>query len=250
VKLLSIITISYNDLSGLQFTLASSKSFDERVEWIIVDGGSTDGTQQFLSELSEDYLFSSEPDEGLYDAMNKGLKEATGEYVIFMNSGDGFHSEQTLKEILSSLEKDKPDVLYGETMYQDEARKNLGIRSEVTTRKLPKSLHWKMLINGMLVCHQSFVAKKELVPFYKLNNLSADYDWMISVLKNSKTIQNAKMIIANYLIGGVSSQRKFKSLKDRFAIMANNFGMIRTLFSHLMMIPRQLKQKITSSNSY
>ncbi len=245
-KLLSIITITYNDLDGLRYTLDSIREELDQVEHLIIDGNSTDGTKEYLETLSEHYTWVSEKDKGLYDAMNKGQELATGEYVLFMNSGDGFYTKETLPSILNMLSNDSPDALYGETMYRDEESNNLGIRSEVTTRKLPEELHWKKLINGMLVCHQSFIVKKELTSPYLLNNLSADIDWMISCLKQTTNCKNANMIIANYLIGGISNQKQFQSLKDRFAVFVNHFGVLKTASIHVYMVLRHLKHKFTS----
>jgi len=178
--------------------------------------------------------------------MNKGQALATGQYVIFMNSGDGFYSKDTLPKILAMLTSDAPDVLYGETMYRDKQNKELGIRSEITTRKLPAELNWEKLLNGMLVCHQSFIVKRELSGDYLIDNLSADIDWMITCLKKTTDCQNANRIIANYLIGGISNQRHFQSLKDRFAVFVKHYGLGKTIGVHVYMALRHLKHKFTS----
>jgi glycosyltransferase involved in cell wall biosynthesis len=246
---LSIVTITYNDLNGLRYTLDSFGGLPASVEYLIVDGNSNDGTKEFLSTLPEAINWSSEPDKGLYDAMNKGLARANGDYIIFMNSGDGFYTKETLNNCIQLLNENKPDVLFGETMYRDENNHELGIRSEVTTRKLPKALHWKNLINGMLVCHQSYIVKRSLAGNYLTDNLSADIDWMIETLKKSTHILPANMIIANYLVGGVSTQQHQKSLKDRFKVFVKHFGLLKTLSVHVFMVFRHVKHKLSPSSS-
>jgi len=243
---LSIITITYNDKKGLEYTLESCGELPTSVEYIVVDGNSNDGTKEYLNSLPEKISWTSEPDTGLYDAMNKGLSRATGEYVLFMNSGDGFYSKNSMATILELLQNNKPDVLYGETMYRNEKNKDIGIRSEITTRKLPAELHWKKLINGMLVCHQSYIVKRELACQYLTNNLSADIDWMIETLKKATKIQNANMLIANYLVGGVSTQQHRKSLTDRFKVFVKHYGLLKTLNAHVYMVFRHIKLKLFS----
>jgi glycosyltransferase involved in cell wall biosynthesis len=248
-KLLTIITITYNDLAGLKYTLNSVGNNLDKIEYLIIDGNSTDGTKELLNSLSDHYNWVSEKDDGLYDAMNKGQAMAMGEYLIFMNSGDGFYTQETLKKVLSILETDEPDVLYGETMYRDDKNNELGIRSKLTTRKLPENLHWKKLLNGMLVCHQSFIVKRKITVPYLQHNLSADIDWMITCLKKSNLIINANMIVANYLVGGISTQQHSKSLVDRFKVLVAHFGLLKTLGAHFYIALRHVKHRFTSSPS-
>ena len=174
---LSIITVVYNNLAGLEYTFQSIKGQSSTdFEWLVIDGGSTDGTVQWLKDLEFPKLrFISEKDKGLYDAMNKGIKMAAGNYVWFMNSGDAIFSPDTIQHLLAQA-GDK-DVLYGETMLVDEQNNSLGIRSEKTTRVLPKQMTKYSMIKGMVVCHQSFIPKRKIAPLYNLTyKFSADID--------------------------------------------------------------------------
>ena len=102
----------------------------------------------------------SEPDNGLYDAMNKGINLATGDYICFMNAGDEFHEDDTLQLIVHSLKgTDLPDVIYGDTDIVNSERHFLHKRR----LSPPDKLTWKSFKNGMLVCHQAFFARMELV---------------------------------------------------------------------------------------
>ena len=119
----SIITVTYNAEKVLEDTIQSivTQSY-KNVEYIIVDGGSTDGTLTIVNKYKEHiHTIVSEPDKGLYDAMNKGIKLATGDYLCFLNAGDGLHEDDTLLRIVHSLTGTiLPDVIYGETDIVDD----------------------------------------------------------------------------------------------------------------------------------
>jgi putative colanic acid biosynthesis glycosyltransferase len=118
----SIVTIAFNNLAGLRHTYESvlSQSYGD-YEWIVVDGGSTDGTLEFLQSSVKipNFQFVSEPDSGIYNAMNKGLFRSTGDYVTFLNSGDCFANSNVLAEIAGALGKERPTVVYGDAIESD-----------------------------------------------------------------------------------------------------------------------------------
>ena len=117
---LSIITINYNNLEGLKKTYESvvCQTWTD-YEWIIIDGGSTDGSREFIEEHQDKFAYwCSEPDKGVYNAMNKGIAKAQGEYLNFMNSGDRFYDHQTLNEVFSSGFQE--DILYGNELQYNE----------------------------------------------------------------------------------------------------------------------------------
>jgi glycosyltransferase involved in cell wall biosynthesis len=212
------------------------------IEHLIIDGQSIDGTVEYLHQINSDHIkWLSEPDNGIYDAMNKGLEMANGEYVIFMNAGDTFSDNSVITRLVNLIKLKTPDIIYGETMYVDSDSKQIGIRSSITTRKLPISLNWKSMKKGMLVCHQSFLVKKSIAPPYILYNLSADIDWQIKCLKQSQNIIQFDGIIANYLIGGISKQRHIESLKDRFKVLHRHYGLLSAIYSHLYFIYRSVR---------
>lgn len=229
----SIITVTYNAEKWLERTILSvlSQSYSN-IEFIIVDGASKDGTvdiiKQYESGISS---WVSEPDRGLYDAMNKGLKMATGDYVWFINAGDTLYTSDTLQTIVASLKKrvSLPGVIYGETMIVDAEGRSLGMRR----LKAPRKLTWKSFRMGMLVCHQSFIARRDIAPVYNLDyKLVADYDWCIQCLKASKKIHNSRLILSNFLDEGLSSVNRKESLKERYEVMCNYYGKITTIVLH------------------
>jgi len=250
-KVISVITVVFNSVNLIENTIKSivNQSYLLK-EVVVVDGGSTDGTKEIIERYRDKIdQYISEPDKGLYDAMNKGLNLATGNYVIFINSGD------LLKEnILSRIfEQHDPsvDVFYGETDLINETGQVLGTRSALTTRKLPVALTWKSMIKGMVVSHQSFIPKRSLAPEYQLQyKCSADIDWVITCLKRSKKNQNVQGIISEYLIGGFSIKNQKRCWKERFQVYQKHYGWIPTLIAHFYIVVRAMYYKIAGKENY
>ena len=161
----SVITVTYNAEKVLEETIQSVITQTYRnVEYIIVDGHSKDNTMEIVNKYRNHISkVISEPDKGLYDAMNKGIRMATGDYLCFLNAGDEFHDNETLQKIVQTLKgKELPDVIYGETAIVDEKGHFLHMRRLST----PEQLNWKSFNQGMLVCHQAFLALRELAVHY------------------------------------------------------------------------------------
>ncbi|MBL7128895.1 MAG: glycosyltransferase [Ignavibacteria bacterium] len=239
----SIITVVFNSEPALVKTINSiRKQSCTDIEYIIIDGCSTDGTLDVIKKYDKYISFwCSEPDEGIYDAMNKGLKKATGNYVWFLNAGDEIYSHDTLNYINSI--KDDADAFYGEVEYVDEEGKNLGTR---TLKKPPDSLSWKDMEKGMVVSHQSLIVKRNKAVFYNLEyNHCADIDWMIRTLKNCQAIVNTNRILSKFLIGGYSKSNIIKSNKERYKILRQHFSFFRVLKSHLYLSLKFLKYYFT-----
>lgn len=243
----SIITVVYNGETLLPGTMQSvlDQTYPH-VEYIVVDGGSKDGSVQIIQDFAlkmPQLRWISERDKGLYDAMNKGLHMATGDFIQFLNGGDHLHARDTLEQLAAKV-TDQTDVLYGETLLVDDARQPAGTMSELSTRKLPQKLHWRDFLGGMLIVHQSFIPRRTLAPAYMENNLCADYDWCIRILKSSRENVNAGIIITDYLMGGLSKQRHRQSLKDRFAVMRTHYGLLPTLLAHGWIVIRAVGHRL------
>ena len=241
--LISIITITYNAEKELPATMKSvaMQSFKD-FEHLIIDGASKDETIKTACEFgTENLIVKSEPDKGLYDAMNKGLREATGKYILFLNAGDAFHSPDTLEKYAEAAYLN-PDIIYGDTVIVNEAREVLRPRHLAA----PENLTFKSFSNGMLVCHQAFMVKRELAPEYDLSyRFSADYDWTVKCLSKTKSENciNLKTITIDYLEAGMTDKNKMASLKERMRIMAHHYGWPLTLFNHFKFIFRTIKRK-------
>lgn len=239
--LFSIITVTYHAESVLEETILSvvSQTY-HNIEYIIVDGASKDRTLSIVNKYRDKIqTVVSEPDKGLYDAMNKGLKIAKGEYVCFLNAGDTFHEDDTLQLIVHQLNKSNvlPDVIYGETALVDAQRHFVRMRRLQT----PDTLNWKSFRQGMLVCHQAFIAKRALAETYDLNyRFSADFDWCIRVMKKASLLHNTRLTLIDYLDEGMTTKNRKASLKERFRIMAKHYGYISTVLHHIWFVLRLL----------
>ena len=248
---ISIITVCYNSEALLERTILSvlNQTYDN-VEYIIVDGASKDRTLEIIKKYETQISkWISEKDKGLYDAMNKGLQMTTGDFVWFINSGDAILEKDTIEKMISKCDSDT-DVLFGEVMMVDDERKHLGTRSEMTVQKLPNQLTWKSLQMGMVVCHQAFLPKRKIAPFYIENNLSADIDWVINCLKASQKNTNTQMVLAEYLMGGVSKQRHQDGLWGRFDILKKHYGTVPNFFNHIRITLRAIGSKIMGKAKY
>lgn len=239
----SVITVCYNAEATLEDTIQSviSQTY-HHVEYIIVDGASKDRTMDIVNRYRERIsVVVSEPDKGLYDAMNKGIRLATGDYLCFLNAGDSFHEDDTLQQMVHSIHGTLlPDVLYGETELVDHEGHFLRMRR----LQAPEHLTWKSFRQGMLVCHQAFFARRDLVMPYDLRyRFSADFDWCIKIMKQSKVLHNTHLTLIDYLSEGMTTRNHKASLKERFRIMARHYGWASTVAFHLWFVLRLLLKK-------
>jgi glycosyltransferase involved in cell wall biosynthesis len=239
--IISLITVTYNAADTIKRTLDSIAAQECRhFEHIIIDGQSSDGTIALVNTYKANnphinIKVVSEPDEGLYHAMNKGLKAAEGKYVCFLNAGDSLHDSTSLYNVMKRTEVHQhlPGVIYGETDIVD----NKGIFLRHREKKAPEHLSWKSFRQGMLVCHQSFYALREICPEYDTAyRLSADFDWCIRVMKAAKQhklpLVNTHLVLTDYLAEGMTTKNHKASLKERFRIMAHHYGYPTTFLMH------------------
>ena len=242
--LFSIITITFNAEKELPATLKSVKqqSFND-FEHLIIDGKSQDYTVEIAkrSQIPNMRIWS-EPDKGLYDAMNKGIKYATGKYLIFLNAGDSFHSSDTLSEIASTIESHNfPDIVYGQTQLVDLGRNYIGMRH----LSAPEHLTFDCFKHGMLVCHQAFIVRREIAePYDTRYRFSADYEWCLRCLKKMRSSAYTGTTIIDYLTEGLTDKNHSASLKERYHIMCEYYGTIPTIFRHIGFFFRNMRRKI------
>lgn len=254
----SIITCTYNAESVLQRTLDSVlEQTYSHVEHIIVDGASTDATLNMVEAYrqksdAEDWCHEvhvkSEPDCGLYDAMNKGIQRATGQYVLFLNAGDTFPSADTLELVAESVGEgeEPPAVLYGDTDVVDDDGRFLRHRR----LSPPHRLTWRSFMKGMLVCHQAFYARTDLAkatPYDLHYRFSADVDWCIRIMRLARRrrlpMRNVGAVVVNFLDGGMTTTNHRASLKERFHVMAHHYGFVPTVIMHAWFVVRSLFKK-------
>ena len=241
---ITIATVTYNAEKSLQATLDSVASQTyPNIEHLIIDGCSKDQTMELIhryvdsntgKQIPHDIKVIREPDKGLYDAMNKAIEHAEGEYICFLNAGDRLHQADTIQKIMEQIRvnEESPAVIYGETDLVDATGRFLRHRR----LQIPEQLHWKSFLQGMLVCHQSFYVRTDLArkEHYDLKyRYSADYDWCIRCLKQAKVIYNTRLVLSHFLEAGISTQQRKASLKERYAIMCKYYGKFATVLLHV-----------------
>lgn len=252
---ITVATVIWNPGPLLQRTLDSVIDQDyTNIEHVIVDGRSKDGTMVILHQYQErnslktprhEINMISEPDNGLYDAMNKAINMATGDYIVFLNAGDKFHSDNVLSDIAECAQS-RPAVIYGNTDIVDDNGNFLYKRR----LQPPTHLDWKSFRHGMLVCHQAFFARTDLAkatPYNLKYHYSADFDWCIRIMKKGEKLglgmTDSHIIVADYLEEGMTTKNHRKSLLERFRIMTRHYGLIPTIFRHLYFLCRAARHK-------
>lgn len=239
---ISIITVCYNAKNQIEQTIRSvtNQSY-QFIEYIIIDGQSLDGTQNIINNyLNQIDHFIEEIDHGIYDAMNKGMALATGDFLLFLNAGDTLDTNNTIEQIMKYSKES--DILYGETYLVDGDRNILGTRSKLTTKNLPDQLEQNSFLDGQPVSHQSFIVKKKIVDKFQIKyKCSADIDWMIRATMKASIITNVNLIISRYLLGGVSDKNLQRCWIERFHILLEHFSIYQVLTAHIRFALRYLR---------
>lgn len=231
---ISIITVCYNAAECIEKTIQSVvEQTYKNIQYIIIDGKSKDNTLEIVSKYKDKIeIIISEPDKGLYDAMNKSFQYATGNYVWFMNAGDIIPHADTLEKVMQ-YHKDE-DFVYGTVEKIDEQ----GNR-KAWHKPHPKAegFSWRSLQNGMLICHQSMLMKRSITEEYRLEyRIVGDLDWTIRCLKKAKTVRDSGVLMCRFLDGGLSSKRRRASWIERFKILREHFGFFPTFIEHIRII--------------
>ena len=263
---ITYVTVTYNAAGVLQRTLDSvlQQDYPELVH-LIIDGASTDGTLQMVdayiersnaAENGHRIQVMSEPDKGIYDAMNKGLRSLDGDYVCFLNAGDFLPTPDTVSRIVEMVRSTEghllptgrkndqlPAVLYGDTDIVD------GEGRFLHHRRLspPEQLSWKSFRQGMLVCHQAFYARTDFAiatPYDTHYRYSADVDWCIRVMKaaakENVPLLNLKMVVVNYTEEGQTTLHHRESLWERYRVMERHYGRLQTFLLHCWFVVRSV----------
>lgn len=257
----SIITITYNAEAFLPRTVESVLSQHYRdIEHIIIDGASTDSTvsvaqdymqRSYAAQNGHEVRIVSEPDNGLYDAMNKGLRQASGDYICFLNAGDFFPNANVLDTIVSrsltgKIRQQLPAVIYGDTDIVDNDGNFLRHRRLAP----PRNLTWRSFRKGMLVCHQAFYARLDIartVPYDTRYRYSADVDWCIRVMKEAERmgagLAYVDSVVVNYTQEGQTTKHHRDSLKERYRVMQCHYGAFTTALMHAWFAVRAVVKK-------
>ena len=254
----SIITVTWNDLSGLKNTFESiNRQHYDNYEWIVIDGASKDGTKDWLKSLPiGSCTWISEPDKGIFDAMNKGIKKASGDFLIYMNSGDSFYNESTLEEVSNKIMECtvKPLFIYGDAI--DITSDNIELYK--------KANHYKTYTKTMFTSHQAMFFNRDFgetnsIKYPLEYKITADYAY-ISLYFN-KINEDNKIIYLNFpfckfLLGGTNETQRFKALKEDFRIRTKIMRMniikafILFLLHYMHTIMKRILPSITRKLKY
>lgn len=251
--MITLVTVTYNAGHTLERTLQSVAVQSYRdVEHIIMDGASKDNTVEIARNYQQSnpdlrITVVSERDKGLYDAMNKALALATGDFVCFLNAGDKLHNPDTLQNVADTIAAN-PDagIVYGNTDLVDDEGNFL------RHRRLQPAAHidWHSFKHGMLICHQSFYVSRGIAPAYSMNyRFSADFDWCIRCMKEGVAVpvtdrkNNKLVVLTDYLSEGMTTANHKASLLERLHIMAHHYGWITAIVMHLWFILRSIIRK-------
>lgn len=246
--LFSIITVAYNAQATIGRTVESVASQTCGLyEHLIIDGASTDSTVEVVEAVGNDKLrVLSKKDDGVYYGMNNGLDAAKGDYVIFLNAGDKFHSPGTLQQMAEAImANDYPGIVYGQTDIVDDSGAYLGPRHLAA----PEKLTLDSFKEGMVVCHQACAVLRRITGYFNVKYLfSSDYEWLIICLMHSRKNVYIDKTLIDYLSEGVTTRNHRKSLIERFGIMCRYYGTIPTIWRHMKFLPRYLKRRSLAAN--
>ncbi len=233
---ISIITINYNNADGFTKTLESvySQNYDS-IEHIIVDGDSSDGSKEILEAYEfDDVIKISEPDSGIYNAMNKGVNKSSGDYLLFLNSGDSLRTSDSIENVVSMLIGNK-DFYYGDLMMQFE--------NEDRIRKYPETLSFYYFFHKGSLPHPSMFFKKSLFTQIGLYNenfkIVADWDYYVkAIFKHDATYKHIAIVVSNFDAYGISSDPKHRALllKEKEESITNNFSGFKEDYEMLQML--------------
>lgn len=207
---ISIVTINYNNLEGLKRTRESiACQTYENYEWIVVDGGSTDGSKEYLEEHSDEMSFwCSERDWGVYNAQNKGTKQASGDYVIYMNSGDTFYDAHVLEDVF--LEIQTEDILYGDWA-------QVFANGKKRILEPSPNVDYLFFLSDN-ICHQAMFIKTSLLkesPYDESYKLYADWAKWAELAYKGKSFKYFHRMICNFMMGGLSEENEEENTKER-----------------------------------
>lgn len=245
---LSIITINLNNKNGLEKTIKSviDQTYNNS-EYLVIDGQSNDGSVELIQEYSSKINYwSSEPDKGIYHAMNKGIYHARGDYIIFLNSGDYFHSNCVLSNVSNYLNEGS-ELVYGDIYIHWEKQLEL--------RRYPEELDFNFFVETSLPHPGTFIKTQlfSLVGYYNINNkIVSDWEFfLLSVVKFGCSYQHIDLVVSDFIADGISSGAKSNRIsnKEKRKAFRTHFGFVpkklnRYSYENLKKILTKLKEKV------
>lgn len=244
---ISIITVTFNAEKIIEKTIQSvlAQTYPN-IEYIIVDGLSKDNTLTVVSQYKDRiHKIISEKDKNNYDAMNKGLALATGDYIWFLHAGDYIPQPDTLEKAMAGA--NFADFVYGDAEIYTETGEIIPFHKKTPS---PIGFSWRTFRNGMLICHQSMIMKRNIAVLYDFETyqVTADLDWTIRSLKKAESFHYTGDKLCAFLAGGISKQRRKQGLWERFRILYKHFGLFETLWEHLLIVFQAIRRGSISNN--
>lgn len=242
---ISIITVCRNAGRFIERTIESvvSQTYPH-IEYIVIDGASTDGTVEIIRrhEAGVSY-WSSEPDQSHFDAMNKGLRHCTGDYVLFMNAGDRIRAPDMLERVMQ--DSGNADLIYAQAVYIDEAGNTRPWHKRTPP---PEELNKKSFLNGMVICHHCMIVRRAIAPEFRLTpwKVSNDIEWAIRVMDGVKNVHFCDEVFCLYLEGGISNKQRRQALIERFDICRQHFGLWPTILEQIKIAIQAIRRKSIS----
>ena len=248
--LVTIITVVFNGKIYIEETIQSviGQTY-KNIEYIVIDGGSNDGTVDIISKYANNITYwISEPDKGIYDAMNKGIKVAKGEWLNFLNAGDSYIDNKVLANVFESDLSDAT-IIYGDI-------KVLNENGESYYRKAITLKDKKSILKGMLICHQAIFYGKEIIEFYDATlRIMAEWKHLINLTEhpNFKPLK-FEFPFVYYRLGGLSSQQSQWTFLEYKTVFFNEYGRFNYIkhspFFTYMAFKRFLKRLFHIQNNY
>ena len=246
IPLITVVTVSYNAVNTIEQTILSviNQTYPN-IEYLIIDGGSTDGTVDIIKRYEDKISYwVSEPDKGIYDAMNKGIEVATGEWINFMNCGDSFYSKDVITEVFS-IANPLSDIIYGDTNYIYDIGEYI-IKGKIATSK-----------NYMPFGHQASFSRTSLMKYKKFNlkyKICADRDFFYFAYKNKYQYEYINQVIANYEAErGISSLNIINLMNEIGHIEEKNTSLywkVKFVYFSISYVTKKYIKKILPSKVY
>lgn len=226
---ISVVTVCYNAEKNIGKTIETviNQTYGN-IEYILVDGASRDNTVEIIQEYAKKYplKYISEPDTGIYNAMNKGIGLSTGDYIVFINAGDGFWNKEVVNKVVKFMQQNKGDIFYGNCVRTNnrmvrETQKNNGTFCKMMCGKQPY--------------HQcTFVAKKTFVNnlFDEKYKVRSDYNWFMCCKRKGYVFRYMDFVISRYAKFGYSARSKQRKLyvQETAQIVKNNYPLCYPFF--------------------
>jgi glycosyltransferase involved in cell wall biosynthesis len=245
--LITIVTVCYNSEHLISETIKSvlNQTYNN-IEYIIIDGASTDRTLDIIKEYKPKFngkmKLISEPDKGIYDAMNKGIESAYGEFIYFLNSGDLFFNNNIVEQVIKEfIKRSNIDIIYGNI--------NIQISPNNQFIKKYKNINFFSLMRHT-ICHQALFVKtrifEEIGDFNTKYKFASDYDWIIKCYINKFNFRYIDKIIVNYDFNGISSLNENKNhiINERRKIIREHFNFIGNIIFECFIFLKKIKHSI------